>query len=94
MQAVQALLSALPMRADFEEAAPVYNTLCQLVTDPGMAARLGSLMPRILQASSLRACHIAMWQACVDTAHRWLRRSTALCARLSRTLVWQQSLAA
>ena len=50
LQAVQALLGALPLKSDFVEAVPVYSTLSQLVTDPTTAAKLGPLGPRILQA--------------------------------------------
>lgn len=52
LQAVQALLGALPLKSDFDEAVPVYSTLCQIITDPGMAARLGPLGPRVLQVGS------------------------------------------
>ena len=52
LQAVQALLGALPLKSDFDEAVPVYSTLCQIITDPGMAARLGPLGPRVLQVSA------------------------------------------
>ena len=51
LQAVQALLGALPLKEDFDEAAPVYSTLSQLISDTAMSQKLGSQLANILQVT-------------------------------------------
>ena len=53
MQAVQALLGALPLKEDFDEAAPVYSTLSQLISDTAMSQKLGSQLANILQVPKI-----------------------------------------
>ena len=55
VQAVQALLGALPLKEDFDEAAPVYSTLSQLISDGAMSQKLGGQLANILQVSGV-AC--------------------------------------
>ena len=53
LQAVQALLGALPLKEDFDEAAPVYSTLSQLISDTAMSQKLGSQLANILQVPKI-----------------------------------------
>ena len=71
MQAVQALLGALPLKEDFDEAAPVYGTLSQLISNGAMSQKLGGQLANVLQVSAA-ACLIKcdtvlitlLWRRC------------------------------
>ena len=68
VQAVQALLGALPLKEDFDEAAPVYSTLSQLISDGAMSQKLGGQLANILQVSGV-AC-LVRWAIVSTTSSR------------------------
>ncbi len=43
--------AALPVQEDFQEAGPVYGSLCGLVTNAETAPKVANLMPQIVQVS-------------------------------------------
>ncbi|KAL3153296.1 hypothetical protein ABBQ38_011641 [Trebouxia sp. C0009 RCD-2024] len=54
-QVLPVLLTALPLKEDFEEAGPVYGALCGLVTNAETAPKVANLMPQLVQALA-QAC--------------------------------------
>lgn len=44
------ILEALPIKEDFEEAAPVYQTLTALATNPTLASRVCHVRPQLMAA--------------------------------------------
>ena len=44
------MLEALPLKEDFEEAAPVYQTLTALATNPALAPRVSHVRPQLMAA--------------------------------------------
>ena len=44
------MLDALPIEEDFEEAAPVYQTLTALASNPSLAQRVSHVRPQLMAA--------------------------------------------
>lgn len=51
--------AALPLKEDYEEAGPVYGSLCGLVTNAETAPKVANLMPQIVQVSLSSLHHLA-----------------------------------